>query len=325
MSGAAEPDASPAGLLRRAAAELGAAVRGRVHEGRPLAPFTSFRLGGPSAVLVEPADEEDLEAAGRVLASLGLVPLVLGRGTNVLVSDAGYGGVVLRLGRGFEWVRGRETAVEAGGSAPLPRVANWAARRGLAGLEFAVAIPATVGGGVRMNAGAHGCSVSDVLAWASVYRAPEARRVRLAAADLGMSYRVTALRPGDVVCSAGFALREGDRAEIAAAMESYRDHRARTQPADAPNAGSMFRNPPGDAAGRLIEACGLKGHRVGAVEVSPRHANFFLAHPGATAQQVYDLMAAVQGAVLGATGVLLVPEVRLLGPFDRAAGLREAP
>lgn len=325
MTAAADVPAPSLRTLEEAGAELRRAVRGPVESEAPIARITSFRLGGPAAILVEAEDEGDLGAAGRAIRRFGLPVLVLGRGSNVLVSDAGFPGVVLRLGRAFEWVSGEGTAVEAGGGTPLPRLANWAARRGLEGLEFTVAIPATVGGGVRMNAGAHSSSISDVLESATIYRLDDGGRSALKAAALAMEYRDAAIGPRDVVCSARFSLREGDPERIGSRMEAYRAHRARTQPAEAPNAGSMFKNPPGAAAGRLIEDAGLKGLRIGAVEVSRKHANFFLAHPGATAQQAYDLMSEVQRAVRERTGVLLVPEVRVVGSFDRSAGLEVAP
>jgi UDP-N-acetylmuramate dehydrogenase len=309
--------------LHQAAAEIGAAASGRVAFKEPLAPFTSFRVGGPAGVLVEPRDEKDLEVTGSVVARLGLDVLILGRGSNVLIGDDGFPGVVIRMGKGFEWIRpAGEDGVEAGGGANLPQVANWARRRSLAGMEFSVAIPATVGGGVAMNAGAHGASLSDVLESARVCYLAEGRTEEITAEDLDMSYRKTAVGPGSLVCSARFRLAPGDPAEIAARMEKYRIHRTETQPADAPNAGSTFRNPQGHSAGGLIEATGLKGHRIGGAEVSPKHANFFFARPGAKAQDVFDLMVFVQAAVEKEHGVRLLPEVRIIGFFDNADDLK---
>jgi UDP-N-acetylmuramate dehydrogenase len=297
-----------------------------VRAAAPLAPFTSLRVGGPAGLLVEPRDEDELARVAAVLAGRPETPvLVLGRGTNLLVSDEGFPGVVVRLGAGFEWIAGEGTTVEAGGGAPLPRVANYAARRKLAGMEFAVAIPATVGGGVRMNAGAHGSSISSVLVWARVLRMGTGLEETLSPETLDFKYRESSLTASEVVCAAAFALTEGDPGEVAARMEAYRVHRSETQPAEAPNAGSMFRNPPGTSAGALIEAAGLKGTGEGLVEVSTRHANFFLARPGATAQQVHDLMVRVQRTVEDRCGVLLVPEVRLIGRFAGADELRRSP
>jgi UDP-N-acetylmuramate dehydrogenase len=308
--------------LRRAAEEIGPRATGRVKYHEPLAPFTSFRVGGPAGVLVEPKNETDLEVTGSVVARLGLDVLVLGRGSNVLIGDDGFPGVVIRMGKGFEWIRAAgEDGVEAGGGANLPQVANWARRRGLAGMEFSVAIPATVGGGVAMNAGAHGSSLSEVVESVRVCRLAEGRTDELSVEDLQMSYRQTAVGPGSLVCSARFRLHPGNPAEIAARMEKYRIHRSDTQPSEAPNAGSTFRNPPGASAGGLIEAAGLKGHRIGGAEVSPKHANFFFARPGARAQDVFDLMVHVQAEVRKNSGVTLVPEVRIIGFFDNADAL----
>jgi UDP-N-acetylmuramate dehydrogenase len=318
------------GPLTSLADSLRRVAMGRVAASESLAPFTSLRLGGPAAVLVEPTDEDDLVRVAGVLAGHEPDLLVVGRGTNLLVSDFGFPGVVVRLGTGFEWISGGEgsdppASIAAGGGAALPRVANFAARRSLTGLEFTVAIPATVGGGVRMNAGAHGSSISTVLAWARVLGMRSAQRRTLSPETLDLAYRQSSIAATDVVCAAGFALAPGDRGEIARRMDAYRTHRSRTQPAEAPNAGSMFRNPGGDSAGRLIEAAGLKGSTAGSVEVSSRHANFFLAHPGATAQQVHDLMVHVQQAVEEQFGVVLVPEVRVVGAFEGADRLRREP
>ncbi len=321
MAGSPVPELDES--LRLAADEIGAVAAGRVALREPLAPFTSFRVGGPAGVLVEPRDEKDLEVAGAVVARLGLDVLILGRGTNVLIGDHGFPGVVIRIGKGFEWIRAAgEDGVEAGGGANLPQVANWARRRSLAGMEFSVAIPATVGGGVAMNAGAHGSSLSEVLESARVCYLNEGRTLELSVDELQMGYRRTALGPGRLVCSARFRLQPGEPAEIAARMEKYRSHRSETQPSEAPNAGSTFRNPPGQSAGSLIEAAGLKGYRVAGAEVSGKHANFFFARPGALAQDVFDLMVFVQSEVQKAFGVTLIPEVRIIGFFEGADALR---
>lgn len=303
---------------------LRARIAGKVFVDRPIARYTSFRLGGPAAVLVEPDGPRDLLAVAEVLKMFDSEALVLGRGTNLLVSDSGFPGVVIHLTKSFDWIRAEVPRIEAGGSTQLPRVANKASRLGLTGLEFAIAIPATVGGAVRMNAGAHGSWVSSILESAAVIRLDEAVMEEVDAQELDMRYRETAVRAGDVVCSAIFRLEPGNPREISSRINDYRRHRIETQPVDAPNAGSMFRNPPGNAAGYLIEMADLKGARVGGAEVSKKHANFFLAHDGARSQDVYDLMARVQRKVAEQSGIVLVPEVRMVGAFDRSAGLVEA-
>jgi UDP-N-acetylmuramate dehydrogenase len=319
-----------------AAVALRSSVRGQVTLDASLAAFTSFRLGGAAAILVEAHDESDLVATATVAARSRLPILSLGRGSNMLVSDRGYPGIVVRLGKGFEWIADSGDGLEAGGATPLPRLANRAAGRGLSGLEFSVAIPASLGGAVRMNAGAHGSSLAEVLDWVRLYRLGDPAPAVLPAAELGMRYRSTSLGDNDVVCAARLALTPappGEIGEIALRMQRYRDHRAATQPGEARNAGSMFKNPDspaGSSAGRLIEEAGMKGHRAGGAEVSHKHANFFLARPGATAQDVHRLLVEVQAAVLERTGVLLTPEVRLIGSFEqpdllRAGGGPQAP
>lgn len=309
--------------IRGALQDLRAILGDRVTSDIPIARFTSFRLGGPAAIMVECSDEDDLAQVSRALAAYSLDALVLGKGTNVLISDRGFSGIVVRLSKGFDFIRDDEGGgVSAGGVTQLPRVVNRAAKLGLSGLEFAIAIPATVGGAVRMNAGAHGSSVSDVLLEAQVFNLTKGSLSASTPSDMHMSYRHTSLTFTDIVCSAKFQLAEAPRNEILGRMEQYRDHRAETQPVDAPNAGSMFKNPRGDSAGRLIEDAGLKGLRVGSAEVSTKHANFFLAHPGSTSQDVHDLMARVQRIVEDRSGVLLIPEVSTIGEFDRREQLR---
>jgi UDP-N-acetylmuramate dehydrogenase len=323
------------------ARQLREKLRGKVEQDVPIARFTSFRVGGPAAILVEPADAADLSTVGEAMGSPEIEIFVLGRGTNVLVSDHGFSGLVVRLGKAFDWIAERgDEGLEAGGATPLPQVANRAARLGLTGLEFGIAIPATVGGAVRMNAGAHASAVAEVVHEVQVCTLPGGVLKTLDAAALGMKYRSSRLGPGDVVVSATFALDPAEKGEIAGRMEQYRDHRTETQPVDAPNAGSMFKNPTGDTefmrsglptefmrsglptAGALIEKAGLKGFRIGNAEVSQKHANFFLAHTGAKAQDIHDIMAAVQKAVNEKFDILLIPEVRPLGVFERADALR---
>lgn len=311
-------------LFDEVAAHLIPAMKGKVTRDAPIAKLVSFRVGGPAALLAEVEEEADLHALHETSIKFSLPFLILGRGTNLLVSDQGFPGVVIRLAKSFGWINASEDDVAAGGGAALPQVANRAARQRLSGLEFSVAIPATVGGAVRMNAGAHGRCVSDVLKTARVFHLAEDRVEELDGPGLDMTYRHTNLGSDDVVMSASFRLVPGSESAIASSMEEYRAHRTATQPTDAPNAGSMFKNPvlPELSAGYLIESAGLKGHRLGGAEVSTKHANFFLAHPGSTSQDVYDLMSMVQASVEEASGVVLVPEIRIVGRFQREERLR---
>lgn len=296
-------------------------VRGPVQTDYPLSGLTTYRVGGPALVYFEPADVPDIEGLGEVLGDEDDVPiLVLGRGSNLVVSDAGFPGLVVRLGMPFSWIRAHGPAgMVAGSATPLPLLANWAARRALAGVEFAIAIPGSVGGGVRMNAGAHGGEIVDTLSSASIFDLGTASLAERPVSTLGMRYRHSDLLETQVVVEATFELEIDDAADVRARMEAYRKHRAETQPGALQNAGSTFQNPPGDSAGRLVEAAGLKGHRVGRVSVSQLHANFFIAEEGATAQQVFDLVHEVRGLVVERMGVELIPEVRFVGAFEEGA------
>ena len=304
-------------------------AEGRVAFDEALGVLTTYRVGGPASVLFEPASAEDLlhlttatRGAGMDPAALDVV--VIGRGSNVVVSDRGFDGVVIRMTQPMSWIRGTTTGpvFRAGCATPLPSLANWAARRSLSGLEFTVGIPGSVGGGVRMNAGAHEGSISDTLKEVRIFDLLSGDLEQRDANALGLSYRHSDLRPSDVVVDATFELVADDVAAIKARMDRYRKHRADTQPGALQNAGSTFKNPPGDSAGRLVEAAGLKGHRVGGAAVSELHANFFLASDAASAQDVFDLVHDVRAKVMERFGIELEPEVRFIGPFadsvDRA-------
>lgn len=302
------------------------ALPGRVRRVAALAPLTTYRLGGPAAVLVEPERAEDVSAVADALREAPGVPvLILGRGSNTVVSDEGWPGLVIHAGPGLARIEegGEQGSVVAGAGTSMPQLANWAARRGLTGLEFLVSIPGSVGGGVRMNAGAHGAEIADHLVAASVLDLGARSVSEIDVAALGMSYRRSALGDAQFVIDARFSLEPASPAAIRERMESFRRHRAETQPGAALNAGSVFKNPRGDFAGRLVEATGLKGFSVGGARVSEKHANFFVAGPGATAQDVFDLVHAVRTKVHAATGIELEPEVRFAGAF-RAPASAEA-
>lgn len=304
------------------------ALPGRVRRGAPLAPLTTYRLGGPAAVLVEPGGPDDVGAIADALQDERDVPLlVLGRGSNTVVSDEGWPGLVVHASGGLASIGSGpdETTVVAGAGTSMPQLANWAARRGLTGLEFLVSIPGSVGGGVRMNAGAHGSEIADRLVAATVLDLERRTVEEVAVEDLGLSYRRSSLGALQFVIAARFSLEPAPSAAIRERMESYRRHRAATQPGAALNAGSVFKNPPGDFAGRLVEAAGLKGFSVGGARVSEKHANFFVAGEGATAQDVFDLVHAVRARVAAATGIELEPEVRFAGSFRAPAAAEAGP
>jgi UDP-N-acetylmuramate dehydrogenase len=242
--------------------------------------------------------------------------VTLGKGSNVLVPDEGFPGLVLRLGRGYRWAARDGDRLTAGAAMPLPALAGVALRHALTGLEFGVAIPASLGGAVRMNAGAHGHEMADVVETIELYLLGRRRREMRAGAEAGFSYRRSALPEDAVVVGATLVLGPGEIGSIRAAMDEVRDWRRRTQPLAEPNCGSVFKNPPGDHAARLIDAAGLKGTRVGGAEVSSRHANFIVAVPGTSARDVTALIEMVRAAVEQDSGVLLEPEVHLLEATD---------
>lgn len=303
--------------LGRAEAMLRAACGDRLRTGVELAPFTTFRVGGPSSLFLEASSEEDLAAVAAAVRATGLPVLVLGRGSNLLISDHGFPGLALRLGPGFRWavVEGRE--LRAGAAMALPALAGLALQHGLTGLEWAVAVPASLGGAVRMNAGAHGVEMAEVLRTAEVFDLVAGERTTVRAEEAGFRYRGSDLPDPGVVVAATLRLRAGAPEQIRARMDEIREWRRRHQPLAEPNCGSVFKNPPNDAAARLIERCGLKGFAIGGARISTKHANFIVTRPGARAEDVAALICAVQDRVAESTGILLSPEVHLVGAFDR--------
>lgn len=299
--------------LERLARDLAEALPGRVERDRPLADLTTYRIGGPAAVLARAGSTRELDAVAAVVAACRPPVLVLGRGSNLLVADRGFPGLVLVLDGDFEQIDVRDDAVRAGGAVLLPVLARRAAAAGRTGLEFYVGIPGSVGGAVRMNAGGHGRETRDVLrsAWVVDLLGGGGEEARTPV-DLALGYRSSALGDAEVVARVELAVTadrpEDCEARLAEIVRWRREH----QPGGS-NAGSVFRNPPGDSAGRLVDACGLKGLRHGGARVSEKHANFFLAEPGTTAEDVRRLVLDVRRRVAAATGVVLVPELRMVG------------
>jgi UDP-N-acetylmuramate dehydrogenase len=321
--------------LEAAAAELAARCPGRVSRDLPLAPMTTFRLGGPAALFLRAERAADLAALAEVLAATRLPLLVVGRGSNLLVADAGWPGVVLHLGQRFRRAEVDGTELEAGGAMPLPGLAARSAAASLGGMAFAVAIPGTVGGGVRMNAGAHGTELGDRLVWADVVQVadplpdragaagPEPPRLpaeptRVKPHELGFGYRRSALPPGAVVTAARFALTPASEAAVRAEIDEARRWRRDNQPVNQPNCGSVFANPQEMAAGRVLEVLGMKGERCGGARVSEVHANFIVAADGARATDVLTLIRRAMRRARDELGVVLRTEVQLVGDFGEA-------
>ncbi len=301
---------APGALLDAMAAKLGS----RATRHGPLGARTTYRVGGSAGVLVEAQAEDDLLAVHEALVSAGVpVPLlVLGEGSNLLVADAGFPGIVVRLGAGFAWDEIVGCVVRAGGAQKLPVVARRSAAAGLHGLEWGVGIPGTVGGALRMNAGGHGSDVAAVLVRYRSFDLGTGEGVEAGPGRLAPGYRTSALQPGEVVVWAEFSLQAGERARAERTVADIVAWRRANQPGGS-NAGSVFVNPVGDSAGRLIESAGLKGLRMGTAQVSAKHANFIQADKGGLADDVWRLVEHVRSEVAARTGVALVPEVRMVG------------
>ena len=301
-------------LVETLSARLGA----RACPGEPLARHTSFRIGGPADLLVVPESVEELALVLRATAGCAARVTLLGGGSNVLVGDRGVRGVVVKLGRGFarvDWQEGEGGAqVRAGAAANLGRLARAAATRGLAGLEHAEGIPGTVGGALFMNAGAYGGDVAGAAIAVEGLDAGGEPAV-LPREALGFRYRGAALPPRFVVTAVRFALRREDPAAVHRRLEEVRQRRVASQPHGRANAGSIFKNPAGDHAGRLIDVAGLKGARVGRARISERHANFIVNEGGASAEDVKGLMDLAQRVVWERSGIWLEPEVRFVGTW----------
>lgn len=303
----------------------------KVLDNEPLAGHTTFRIGGPADLCAAATTIDQIEALVELAGRHELPVTILGGGSNVLVSDAGVRGLVILVrARGFSLkpaTVSEPPRLIAESGMPLAGLARRAIREGLAGLEWAVSVPGTVGGAVIGNAGAHGSDIAANLAWATVY-IPGVGRRDLSPGDMAYGYRTSALRlhsfgdqrgfarsPGPIVTSAAFDLVPGDAAELRARAETHVARRRASQPVE-PCAGSIFRNPPGEFAGALIEAVGLKQHRIGGAQVSSMHANFIVNVGGASAADVAALMNAARRRVHEDAGVLLTPEILFLGNWE---------
>ncbi len=300
-------------LMRELARELATIPGLEVREKEPLSRHTSFGIGGPADLLAIPLTPEALRRAVAAATRFGTQPLYLGNGTNMIVRDGGVRGLVIRMAGGLNEItmERKETVVQAGAS--LATVCFQCAEAGLAGLEFAAGIPGTVGGALIMNAGANGGEIAQVTSWVEVVT-PEGEIERLGHDELDFSYRSSSLRDGGLaVLRAGLRLTEGDAREIYYSLCDAITLRCAKQPVSSPSAGSIFKRPEGDYAGRLLEAAGAKGMRVGRAAVSTKHANFVVNLGGATASDVIRLIEAARALVYETFGVLLEPEVCLAG------------
>ncbi len=286
-------------------------LRGRIAHDAPVGPQTWFRVGGNADTLVRPADADDLVALLQRLSAT--TPLtVIGAASNMIVRDGGIEGVTIRLARGFSGITIEADGIVAGAAALDVTVAETAAQHALAGLEFLVGIPGTIGGAVAMNAGAYGAEIKDVLDWAEI--ATPGGVIRLTAADLHFAYRRAELPGRSVVTRARLRAAPGDAAAIATRLNEIRAAREATQPVRARTGGSTFKNPPGEKkAWQLIDEAGCRGLTHGAAQVSEKHCNFLLNLGGATAAEIEALGEEVRARVKAASGIELDWEIKRIG------------
>lgn len=294
-------------------------VRGRTTLNAPMAELTTMRVGGPADILIHPADREDLGRVVAFLTSREVPYFVLGNGSNLVVRDSGIRGAVIQLGEGFqalERLGGDEPTVRAEAGATLRRLVRWSVDQALLGFQALAGIPGTVGGAVTMNAGAWGFEIGERVRELEVML-PTGEIEAWGREALRFDYRRLDLPPGAIVLAALLEGERGEREEAKeGAKEAYR-RRRETQPTQHPSAGSVFRNPAGRSAGRLIDECGLKGVRVGDAEVSQVHGNFIVNTGMATASQVVALMGMIQERVYVKHRVKLEPEVHVVGEWEK--------
>jgi UDP-N-acetylmuramate dehydrogenase len=312
--------ATTAGAVDRAAAELGRLAARDV----PLGPMTTYRVGGSAALLVRAETVDDLALVHRAVVASGLPVLIVGRGSNLLVADAGFPGIAVVLGACASGIAVDGHDVVAGASVSLPVLARQTVALGFTGFEWAVGVPGSVGGAVRMNAGGHGSDIAACLVGVRVFDLRSGEHGEVPASALALRFRGSDLTEHQVVLSARLRLWPGDRsrsqAELAEIVRWRREHQPGGQ-----NAGSVFVNPiPGAlSAGEVIDSLGLRGLRIGTAQVSPKHANFIQADEGGRAGDVRAVMAAVHARVLAETGIALRSEVRQIGFADHDDGVRD--
>lgn len=303
-----------AGTAEQAVAEAAARLGPLVQRDVDLGALTTYRVGGKADLFVRIESDDDLALVAETVASTGVPVLVVGKGSNLLVADGGLRGLAMELGDAFQAidVDADSGVVRAGAGAALPVVARRTVAAGLTGFEWAVGVPGSIGGAVRMNAGGHGSDLAASLVRVRVLDLASGEDREMSAVALQLGYRSSAVQPQQLVIWADLQLRPGDREQGEREISEIVRWRRENQPGGQ-NAGSVFANPEGDSAGRLIEASGCKGRRLGTAVVSPKHANFFIADPDGKADDVYALMVAVRDDVAAATGVELHPETRLAG------------
>lgn len=290
-------------------------LAGEVRHNEPMARHTTFRTGGPADLFVRCDTYSDLVDTIQACQASGMPWKIIGKGSNLLVSDEGYRGAIVVLGREFATHQIEDEFIKAGAACPLVYVVRDAFSAGLGGLAFAVGIPGTLGGAIVMNAGSRDIWMNSAVDAVTLFL-PGQRLVRMRCSEITWGYRFSMLPPDSVVVEATLKLVKADKAEIRAKMEAGLKRRKATQPLCAQCAGSVFRNPAGNSAGRLIEGAGLKGLQIGGARVSEVHANFIVNDGSASSRDIFLLMKTIQSNVKDKYGIELTPEIRLLGTFD---------
>ena len=300
------------------ARELQVITGARVKVSEPLARYTSMKVGGPADFFIEVENAATLTGVLRTLNQYRTSFFLLGNGSNVLISDRGVRGAVIHLAGAFKQVEWRQEDeivwVRVGAAFAVTQLVREAARKGCGGLEFAEGIPGTIGGALFMNAGAYGSEFEKVIDRVDGFTR-EGEPIRLSRNEMTFTYRDSHLPVGMVVTQVQLRLRQEDSAKVTSKVRELVTKRKSSQPSGYPNSGSMFRNPPGDFAGRLIEAAGLKGKKIGHAQISPRHGNFIVNLGGAKGEEVRQLMELARNEVKTQFGIELEPEVRLLGDW----------
>ncbi len=291
-------------------------ITGTIMEQEPMSRHTSFAVGGPADFFVQPGTKEEIGNVICYARKAGVPFFVMGNGSNLLVSDEGFRGIMIQIGKNFHDIFVQEEMLCAQSGALLSRIAKEAWQAELTGLEFAAGIPGSLGGAVAMNAGAYGGEMKDVLLDAEVLT-EEGNFVSLTAKELDLSYRHSAVfEKNYIVLSARFGLKKGKKEEIRARMDELARARKEKQPLEFPSAGSTFKRPEGYFAGKLIQDAGLRGYTVGGAQVSEKHCGFVVNRGGATAEEIAFLIRQVQKKVMDQFHVKLQPEVRFVGFTD---------
>ena len=308
-------------MQQNALKKLHKLVRGKILCNVPLSRYTSLRVGGPAEIMIYPLNIMELQKVINFSRTHKVPYFILGRGTNLLIKDGGVRGIVIKLSRSFKKIKVVETLrnhtsllVEAGVS--LRRLLNFSAEKGLSGLEFLSGIPGSTGGALWMNSGAYGRQMQDVTESLTLMT-PKAEVVEKKRNQLNFDYRQLRLPTGTIITNALIQTKQENPKKITAEIEKNKKRRSKNQPLNLPSAGSVFKNPPGKSAGRLVEQAGIKGFQVGEAIISEKHANFIINRGNATAKDILSLMKIMQNRVYQATGIRLESEIKIAGESER--------